>query len=95
MDGTKLGPQPSFFDDTIMVEVRSLIRQADKNSILTTSVFIVNRNIVKEPMSINKFEHFFTHLNKTLGFIADSRSMKASYPDYKRSSLLDLLQSSE
>ena len=77
-----------------MAEAISLIRQADENSVLTASVFIGNSNPAKEPISVETFEHFFTHLNKTLGFIAYSRSMTDSYPDYKRTSLLDLIQSS-
>ena len=95
MYGNKLGPQPTFFDDTIMAEFRSFIYQAAENSVLTASVFIVNSDIVKELISIETFEHFFTHLNETLGFITDSRSMTSSYPDYKRASLLAPLQSSE
>ena len=94
MDGTDLGPQPTFVDDTIMAEVRSLIFQADDNIVLTTSVFIGNRSIVKEPISIKRNERLFNHLNKTLGFITNSRSMTAYYPDYKRDSLLALPQSS-
>ena len=46
-------------------------------------------------ISVENFEHFFTHLNKTLGIITNSRSMTASYLDYTRASLLDLLQSLE
>ena len=77
-----------------MAEVRSFIHQAAKNSIITASVFIGNSDIVKEPISTEFFERFFTNLNKTLRFIADSRSMTAFYPDYKRASLLVFLQSS-
>ena len=95
VDGTKLEPQTTFFYDTIMAEFRSFIYQAAENSVLTASVFIVNSDIVKELISIENFEQFFTHLNETLGFITDSRSMTSSYPDYKRASLLAPLQSSE
>ena len=84
-----------FVDDMIMSKVRPPSFQAAENSVLTASVFVGNSNLVKEPISINKFECFFTHLNKTLGFISESRSMAASYPDYKIAFLLDLLQSSE
>ena len=95
VDGTNMGPHPTFVDYAIKPEVRSLIRQADKNSLLTVSFFIGNSNIFKEPISIKKFKRFFTHLNKTLGFITGSSSVTASYPEYKRASLLDILQSSE
>ena len=47
VEGTNLGPQSTFVDDTIMAEVRSLIRQADNNSILAASVFIRNIDIFK------------------------------------------------
>ena len=95
VDGTNIGNHPTFVYDTIMAEVRSLICQAAENSNLAASVFVGNSDLVKEPISIKTFEHFFTHLNKTLGFMADSRSMTASYTYYKRASLLDLLHSSE
>ena len=93
VDGTKLLPHPTFVDDTIMAEVRSFILQAYKNRFLTASIFIGNSNLVEEPISIENFERFFTHLNKTLGFITNSSSMTASYLDYNRASLLDILQS--
>ena len=78
-----------------MEEVISLIRQAVKNSVLAELVFISDSDIIKEKISIKKFERFFTHLNKTLGFFTDSGSMTSSYPDYYRASLLDLIQSSD
>ena len=90
-----MGPHPMFVDDKIMVEVRYLIRQADENSVITASVFIGNGDIVKEPISIKTIERLFTHLKETLGFITNSRPMIASYPEYKRASLLVLIQSSE
>ena len=46
VDGTELGPQPTFFDDTIMAEFRSFIYQAAENSVLTVSVFIGNSNLI-------------------------------------------------
>ena len=94
VNGTKLGPQTTFFDNTIMAEVRSLIFQAAGNSVLTASVSIGNSDIVEEPISVEIFERLFAHLNKTLGSIADSRPMTDFYPYYKRASLLDLLHSS-
>ena len=54
VEGPNLGPQPTFVNETIMSEVRSIILQADKNSILTASVFIGNSNLVKEQISIEK-----------------------------------------
>ena len=47
VEGTNLGPHPTFVDDTTMAEFRSLIRQSVENSILTASVFVDNSNIVK------------------------------------------------
>ena len=93
--GTNIGPQTTLVDETIMAEVRYLIRQAAENSVLTAFVFIGNINPLKEPITIEKFERFFTYLNKTMGFVPDSRSMTASYSYYNTASLLDILQSSE
>ena len=95
VDGSSLGPQPTFVDDTIMAEIRALIRLAAENSVLTASIFVGHSDLVEEPVSIEKFERFFSHLNETLGFMTDSRSMTVSYPDYKRASLLKLLQASD
>ena len=47
VDGTDLGPQTTFVDDTIMAEVIYLICQAAENSVLTASVFIGNSDLVK------------------------------------------------
>ena len=63
VDGIELGPQPTFVDDMIMAEVRSLICKAVENSVLIVSIFIGNSDIFKEPISIEKIERFFTHLN--------------------------------
>ena len=52
--GTKLVPHTTFVYDTIMEEVRSLIIQAAENRILTTSIFIGNSDLAKEPISIEK-----------------------------------------
>ena len=78
VEGTNLGPKPTFVDDMIMEEVRYLIHQAADNSVLPTSVLVNNSNIIKETISFKKIEGFFTHLNKTLGFITDYRSIIAS-----------------
>ena len=95
VDSTNLGPQYTFSDDMIMSEVRSLILQAENNSLITASSFIGNIDFIKEPISIKKFERFFTHFNKTLGFVTNSRSMEPSYLDYKRAPILNVLKSSE
>ena len=73
VDGTDLGTQPTFVNDMIMSEFRYLIFQTAKNSVLPASIFIENCDLVKELISVEKFECFFTHLNETLGFIANSR----------------------
>ena len=84
-----------FVDDTIIAEFGYLICQASNNSVLTTSVFNGNINIVKEPISIKGFELFVTRLNVTMGLITNSSSIPASYKHYKRSSTLDLQKSPE
>ena len=50
--GTNMGLHPTFLNDTIMAEVRSLICQSAENIILATSVVIGNTDIFKEPISI-------------------------------------------
>ena len=47
VDGTDMGPHPTFINDTIMEEFRSSINQAADNSVLAASVFIVKSNLVK------------------------------------------------
>ena len=93
--GTMPGHQPTFVDDTIMAEIRSIIRMAAENSVLTASIFIGHSDLVEEPVSLEKFERFFSHINETLGFVTDSRSLSVSYPDDKKDSLLRLLQDSD
>ena len=95
VDGTKLVTQPRFINYMIMEKFRSLICKAAYNSTHTASVIIGNIYLVKELITIEKFERLFTHLDKTLSFITDSRSMIDSYPNYKRASLLALPQSLE
>ena len=73
VDGTKLGPQPAFYDEKIISESRYIIRQVAENIILTASVFIGYSDLAEELISIEKIESFFTHLNKTLGFITNFR----------------------
>lgn len=93
-DGSRPGHQPTFVDDTIMAEIRSVIRIAAENSVLTASLFVGHSDLVEEPISLDKFEKFFSHLNETLGFVTDSRSLTASYPEDKKEAILDLLNSS-
>ena len=50
VDSTKMGPHPTFVNDTIMAKGRSLIRQAAENSVLTAPVFVGNSDLVKEPI---------------------------------------------
>ena len=54
VEGTNLGPKPTFVDDMIMEEVRYLIHQAADNSFLPTSVLVNNSNIIKETISFKK-----------------------------------------
>ena len=60
MDSTNMGPHRTFVDDTIMAEVIYIFRRASDNSILTAYVFIRNICPVKEPISSDNFECFFT-----------------------------------
>ena len=93
--GTSPGHQPTFVDDTLLAEMRSIIRLAAENSVLTASIFLGHSDLVEEPISLEKFERFFSHLNEILGFVTNSRSLSASYPEDKKESLLHLLQSSD
>ena len=94
VDSTELGPQTTLVIYKIMTEVRSLILQSAENIVLTASISTGTSDLVKEPTSVEKNDHLFPHRNKTLGFITNSRSMTASYLDYKIASILYLLHSS-
>ena len=94
ISGSFPGHQPTFVDDTIMAEIRSTIRAAAQNSVLTASLFVGHHSLVEEPISLEKFEKFFFHINETLGFVTNSRSLTASYPADKKDSITKLLQSS-
>ena len=94
IDGSTPGHQPTFVDDTIMAELRSVIRCAASNSVFTAALFVGHSDLVEEPISLEKFEKFFSHLNETLGFLTNSRDMTASYPADKKESLSSLLHSS-
>ena len=54
VEDTNLGPYPTFVNNKIMAEVRSLVSQAAYNSVLTASAFIINSDLVKEPISVEK-----------------------------------------
>ena len=54
VDSTELGPQTTLVIDKIMAEVRSLVSQAAYNSVLNASAFIINSDLVKEPISVEK-----------------------------------------
>lgn len=95
IDGSSVGHQPTFVDDTIMAELRSVIRIAAENSVFTASIFVGCKDLVEEPVSMEKFERFFSHTNETLGFVTDSRTLTASYPEHNKQSLSRLLASSD
>ena len=88
------GHQPTFVDDTIMIEIRRLIREAASASAITATVFIGDPLLVEAPISVEKFEKWFSHMNETLGFLINTRSMTVGYPDYHKASLLTLLNAS-
>ena len=92
-DGSHPGHQPTFVDDTMIAELRSVIREAASASAITAAVFIGSGDCVDDPISREKFERLFTHVNETLGFMIDTRSMRAFYPAYKQQSVLDILSS--
>ena len=50
-NGKIFGPQPTFVDDTIIIELRHMIRQASIHSILTAVLFIDSPLYVDEPNS--------------------------------------------
>ena len=85
------GPQNTFVDDTVMTELRSLIRHAAISSVLTANLFIGDATLVEEPINSTKFEPYFRYINEVLGFIINTRSLTISYPQDKQTSLLALL----
>ena len=91
-DGSIPGPQNTFVDDTILVELQPIIRQAAINSVLSAILFIGDPSKVEEPISQEKFEKIFSYINEVLGFVVNSRTMTAEYPPDKKSSLLYLLR---
>ena len=90
-NGEVFGPQPTFVDDTIIIELRNMIRRASIHSILAAVLFIGSPLYVDEPISSEKFEKFFSHTNELLGFIIDTREMVVKYPLDKKEDLLFLL----
>ena len=73
--GFCLGPQPTFVDDTLMAEFRDWIRLAATNSVLSARLFVGDGSIVEEPVSMEKFEKTFSHINETLGFLLNTRTL--------------------
>ena len=89
--GTTHGPHNTFVDDNIMIELRTMIRSAALFSILTAVLFIGSPLFVEEPISAEKFEKYFSHINEILGFVLDTRKMMVSYPLDKKEDLPSLL----
>ena len=89
--GFRLGHQPTFVDDTLIAEFRAWVREAATNSVISARLFVGDGSIVEEPVSMEKFERLFSHLNETLGFLINTRALIAAYPSYKRDSLQSLL----
>ena len=95
INGSTIGHQPTFVDDTIMAELRLVIKEAAENSVFTASIFVGCKELLEEPVSLEKFEKFFSHTNETLGFVTESRSLSTSYPDNNRQLLSHLLSGSK
>jgi hypothetical protein len=93
VNGSIPGPHNTFVDDTIILELRKLIRQAALFSILTAVLFIGIPQFVEEPISTEKFEKYFSHINEVLGFVlrVDTRKMVIAYPSDKKEDLISLL----
>ena len=84
----RLGPHNTFVDDTIMIELKRLIRLAAINSVLSATLFIGDPKHVENPISEEKFERNFRHINDVLGFVIDTRKMIVTYPEEKKDDLL-------
>jgi hypothetical protein len=95
VDGSEVGPQNTFVDDNIMIELRGLIHSAALYSYLTALLYIGSPPFVENPISMEKFEKYFSHINELLGFVMNTRTMTITYPDDKRSDLLYLLSQEE
>ena len=89
---TSPGPQNTFVDDTVMVELAQHARLAAINSVLAANLFIGNPNRIEGPISEEKFEREFSYINEVLGFVINTRLMTVSYPEDKKRDLLLLLQ---
>jgi hypothetical protein len=89
------GPHNTFVDDTIILELRNMVRLAALFSILTAMLFIGSPKFVEEPISAEKFEKYFSHINEILGFVLDTRRMVVAYPSDKKEDLLSLLTKNE
>jgi hypothetical protein len=68
-----------------------MVRRAALFSILTAMLFIGSPLFVEEPISAEKFEKYFSHINEILGFVLDTRKMVVSYPIDKKEDLISLL----
>ena len=87
----RIGPQNTFVDDTIMIELKRFIRLAAINSVLSATLFIGDPKNVENPISEEKFERHFRHVNEVLGFVIDTRKMVVTYPEDKKKDLLFIL----
>ena len=81
----RIGPQNTFVDYSIMIELKSLIRLAAINSVLSATLFIGDPKHVENPISEEKF------VNEVLGFVIDTRKMVVTYPEDKKKDLLLIL----
>jgi hypothetical protein len=85
------GPQNTFVDDTVMTELKTLIRHAAISSVITANLFIGDSSLVEEPINPTKFEPYFRYVNEVLGFTINTRKLTISYPLDKQTNLLALL----
>ena len=85
------GPQNTFVDDTVMTELKTLIRHAAISSVITANLFIGDSSLVEEPINSTKFEPYFRYVNEVLGFTINTRKLTISYPLDKQTNLLALL----
>ena len=88
----RIGPQNTFVDDTIMIELKRLIRLAAINSVLSATLFIGDPKQVENPISEEKFEKHFKHINEVLGFVVYTRKLVVTYPEDKKQDLLFILR---
>jgi len=89
----RLGPQPSFVDDSGLADVRSQILRAINNSIVSAYViFSFPKEDPRRPaINSEKFDSHITWMLLFLGFLLDTRKMEVTWPKEKRQRLADLL----